>query len=437
MNNSASDKLITQRFVTEFNCIGPDCPVNCCQNWSILLEKKAFLGIKKLYNNIPGSKRLTSSLKKDKKTKNDHEYGIIKLDKDGLCPFLNTDGLCDIHGRFGSEKLGFACRDFPRSVTENDDSTELSISLACPEAARLCLTMENATDFIEVGTDHIRDMSGQKSQLKTTEFSPNNVRWRNEIRQVMLSIIDADQYSIDERLYLMLYFSNDVSKSLGTKKDRISIEQELIGAIDNISAPLVHPELVKQFKSMPYDPGPFIVTVSSMIGFKKTRNLILEKYLSDNLTPVIAGFDMSKVDDPQINDIKSIFQIVSDRKTVFLKLNNPLDDYFYKVICHYLFQNSITNASSLLNYMRKMLILINVIYFLFYINDKLTAIVDGTITASDEVHNAIETALIEAVHMGQRSLTHQNSFTMKIIDDILDEHGFNQLDRLSMLAKSN
>ena len=56
------------------------------------------------------------------------------------CAFLNDENLCDLYKELGPDSLCDTCRLYPRHTEEYEGLRELSLSLSCPEAARLILT---------------------------------------------------------------------------------------------------------------------------------------------------------------------------------------------------------------------------------------------------------------------------------------------------------
>ncbi|WP_363315235.1 flagellin lysine-N-methylase [uncultured Clostridium sp.] len=53
------------------------------------------------------------------------------------CAFLNEEDLCDLYKALGPDALCDTCRLYPRHTEEYEGLRELSLSLSCPEAARI------------------------------------------------------------------------------------------------------------------------------------------------------------------------------------------------------------------------------------------------------------------------------------------------------------
>ena len=60
------------------------------------------------------------------------------------CAFLNDENLCDLYKELGPDSLCDTCRLYPRHTEEYEGLRELSLSLSCPEAARIILSCKEA-----------------------------------------------------------------------------------------------------------------------------------------------------------------------------------------------------------------------------------------------------------------------------------------------------
>ena len=79
----------------------------------------------------------------------DIDYGKVKL-KDGIrCPFLDEKNYCIIHSKLGEEYLSNGCTSFPRITNIIDGCYEMSLDVACPEAAKIILLKEEGIEFVE------------------------------------------------------------------------------------------------------------------------------------------------------------------------------------------------------------------------------------------------------------------------------------------------
>lgn len=124
-------------YYKDFSCIAGECPDSCCRKWEIVIDDETLTKYKAL-NDSFGNRILSEII-----TDSDGDK-CFRLNN-GNCPFLNKDGLCDIHIGLGEEFTSEICRNHPRFIEEYDGFTEISLSLSCPEANRIILSDNKAS----------------------------------------------------------------------------------------------------------------------------------------------------------------------------------------------------------------------------------------------------------------------------------------------------
>lgn len=148
--------MLIPKYVSRFQCIGPQCEDNCCTGWAVSLDKKTY----KLYRNSRHKvlvERFSYVLERSKKD-DVNDYARIKLSQPSReCPFLE-EKLCAIHRELGAEGLSNTCFDYPRRTWRISGNLQQALLLSCPEAARLALLDADAFDFIQVPLS-VRDQS--------------------------------------------------------------------------------------------------------------------------------------------------------------------------------------------------------------------------------------------------------------------------------------
>lgn len=134
------------QYVNKFSCLGSKCPETCCHGMMIDIDKETHSKYQKV--KIEGIKNIPNLLqKKDNPT--DKHFSSIKLKKDGHCSFLGNDGLCSIQKKYGENYLSHTCYTFPRKNINFKENKLVTLSVACPEAARLCLSNKNSMEIYE------------------------------------------------------------------------------------------------------------------------------------------------------------------------------------------------------------------------------------------------------------------------------------------------
>lgn len=133
-------------YYEDFVCIADKCPATCCAGWQIVIDQESL----EKYSEEKGAfgNRLKNSV--------DWAEGVF-YQYDRKCAFLNEENLCDLYAQLGSDALCETCRRYPRHVEEYEDSRELSLSLSCPEAARMIVDFEEKVTFLEEESSEVDD----------------------------------------------------------------------------------------------------------------------------------------------------------------------------------------------------------------------------------------------------------------------------------------
>ena len=124
-------------YYKEFSCIAGACPDTCCAGWQIMIDEKSL----KKYKKFKGTFR--------NRLHNDIDWSEQAFRQyDRRCAFLNEENLCDIYSEAGPDMLCDTCRKYPRHIEEFEGLREYSLSLSCPEAARIFLSHKNKISFV-------------------------------------------------------------------------------------------------------------------------------------------------------------------------------------------------------------------------------------------------------------------------------------------------
>lgn len=203
-------KKVYPSYFEEFKCIGGECSDSCCIGWNIDIDKITFRKyfkvqdqeMKKMFQkNVQNNERCSSE---------DIDYGIVKLKKDKRCPFLDEKNYCVIHSNLGEDYLSNVCTCFPRVTNKIDETYEMSLDVACPEAARLILLREEGINFIgkeEPLGKHI--ISAQiDTKLKAVQKTP--LKYFKEVRDFCINIIQNREFNLNERLYILGDFISNI-----------------------------------------------------------------------------------------------------------------------------------------------------------------------------------------------------------------------------------
>ncbi|MBR3768426.1 MAG: flagellin lysine-N-methylase [Clostridia bacterium] len=175
-------------YYNSFNCIADKCEDTCCAKWEIVIDDKTAEKYEKLENKT--GDRIRSFLLTDA------DGDICFQLQNGKCPFLNENGLCNIHIELGIQFTSEICRTHPRFVEEYDGFTEVSLSLSCPEANRIIMNTPVRAD-----TYPTPDYNGEDEVLQQLVISRRNILEYaddfNKLTEALLNTAADDQLDID------------------------------------------------------------------------------------------------------------------------------------------------------------------------------------------------------------------------------------------------
>lgn len=177
-------KIYVPDYYENFHCISRECKHSCCIGWEIDVDKSTLEKYKNLNNDF--GNYICSNINY---TVDDSS---IILDEKEKCPFLNEDKLCELILNLGEDYLCQICKDHPRYRNFYTDRIEMGIGLCCEEAARIILSQDSPFSLKLYDDDGIIS----KSLEEESEFY--------NIRDCILGIIQNRQYSIEERVNILV-----------------------------------------------------------------------------------------------------------------------------------------------------------------------------------------------------------------------------------------
>ena len=127
-------KIYLPLYYKDFKCIAERCRHSCCIGWKIAVDEATL----ERYEGLPDGKSILRNI----------QNGEITLCRDGRCPFLRPDGLCQIIADYGEDFTSEVCREHPRFYHRVGKRIEGGIGASCEEAARIVLSSDSYTDFV-------------------------------------------------------------------------------------------------------------------------------------------------------------------------------------------------------------------------------------------------------------------------------------------------
>lgn len=168
-------------YYKQFSCIADKCPDTCCGKWQIVIDDDSL----EKYEDYNGEYR------DELRRKVNWKEGVFRHGRSGKCAFLRDDMLCDLYIHMGKESLCTTCREYPRHTEEFENVREISLSISCPEVARILMNITDKVTFVteEDDEDEVFD--------DFDYFLYSNLE---DIREAILNVIQDRSVDIRSRI---------------------------------------------------------------------------------------------------------------------------------------------------------------------------------------------------------------------------------------------
>jgi len=196
-------------YIKEFSCIGAACEDTCCSGWKVNIDEETYKKYKKV-RNFDIKSKLEKNITRNRSNPTRNNVAKMKMEK-GNCSFLSKEGWCDIQSKLGEDYLCNTCAVYPRRNNKVNEVIEQSLTISCPEAARLVLLKESGLNF-EQGQKEvtIRELT---SIINTS--SEKIIHWTdlfNEYRYITIFILQNRKYTLEERLLILGMLYNELEE---------------------------------------------------------------------------------------------------------------------------------------------------------------------------------------------------------------------------------
>ena len=203
--------VLIPQYLNKFNCIGDRCEDNCCYGWSVAIDKKTYEKYRKVLDKDLKA-LLDKNIKRNRTNPSEENYAKIKLDENGLCPFLNENKLCNIHEKLSYQYLSRVCTTYPRETNHVDNTYEKAAIFSCPEVSRIALLDKQRMEFDEIEDDDKANVVKYSIETKGVKNirKPSLYFW--DLRIFSISLIQNRNYKLWERLIILGLFMKKVSE---------------------------------------------------------------------------------------------------------------------------------------------------------------------------------------------------------------------------------
>ena len=180
-------------YYKEFSCTADQCEDTCCAGWQIVVDRKAL----NRYRHVSGV------FKKDLRRGINWKEGTFRQSTEKRCAFLDEDNLCRMYKNLGEKSLCRTCRLYPRHIEEFENVREITLSVSCPEVAKLLLEKEEPVCFLSY------EKEGEETY---EEFDYLLYSMLADAREVMIRIAQNRDKPLGERILLVLGLAHDIER---------------------------------------------------------------------------------------------------------------------------------------------------------------------------------------------------------------------------------
>lgn len=180
--DDVSLKWMAPQDYSAFSCIADRCTHSCCAGWEIDIDQESL----QRYRSLKGEwkERMEACIEEA-----EDGTACFRLAEKERCPFLQSDGLCELILHFGEDMLCQICTDHPRFRNFYADRTEIGLGLCCEEAARQTLARKEPMRLVAIEDDGM--------ECETDPEEQAFLQWRNS----RLSLAQNRKIPIRQRIH--------------------------------------------------------------------------------------------------------------------------------------------------------------------------------------------------------------------------------------------
>jgi len=183
---------VRPEYYDKFKCVADRCEATCCAGWQIVIDEEALAR----YRSEPGE--YGEVLRK----RIDFAEGVFVQDCHKRCAFLKENNLCEMYERLGEESLCVTCANYPRHIEEFENLREITLTISCPEVARILLEQKEPVKFWE------EEIEEEEEEFE--DFDPFFFSYLEDARQIMLSILQNRKLSVAVRIFLVYKMAEEM-----------------------------------------------------------------------------------------------------------------------------------------------------------------------------------------------------------------------------------
>lgn len=199
-------------YYKEFHCIADKCEDTCCAGWQIVIDEKSLAKYKQM---LTGKKFSANNERKQGDFRGkmlrsvNWMNGTFRQDRERRCAFLNENNLCDLYTYQGEKSLCRTCKNYPRHIEEFEGLREITLSVSCPEVARILMERKAPVKFLSYEKEGEEEME---------DFDPFLFSVLEDARSQMIQILQNREISMEQRAALVMGMAHDMQRRINSQK---------------------------------------------------------------------------------------------------------------------------------------------------------------------------------------------------------------------------
>jgi len=412
-------ETITFHYLNQFQCLGAQCSDHCCGGWRVALQREAYDRLQQAMTEEDAERARFSQYVRvcEASDATAERYAMIELREDGNCPFLDADGLCHIHRRYGEDFLPDTCGNYPRERCIVGAKVLMGAAISCPEVARLCLSAEDATELVSLHSQHQRVFA--KTVIRSTSGDPYEQHFEF-IHHIMHSLLGIGAFPLDSRLALLVEFAHCTDSFFHRGTTRFG-EQLLSDAVDALANPQqlrqIHDNMIRFIPSRPSVLALIRRLLESPTMLQRAR---LRQLYAEIVTG--SGGQAASTDD-ELHQ-----RYVAGRDAWQGHFGKELDRMFGNYARNYLLAEAYTGSQNLTEYVGKLLLRIAALRFLLFSQPASPHALDGN------PGSALENTAVRTFQVFSRGIDHNQRFLADLPTLLQEQDGLGLTGALNLIA---
>lgn len=342
-------KLLKPYYYDEFKCIGDKCISHCCKDWKITIDKETY----NYYQSVP--EPFGDQLRQNIST--DENVHYFKLNEDKTCPFLNEKRLCNIFIELGEKRMCSTCKTYPRSSKVRADVIEQTLTLSCPEVARMLIESSEPIDFCFVD-----DVTSSIHEQPVDDLLFNFLL---KARACSIDIMQMRNFTLWERQLLLVIFSNKI---------QVCIDNKQYSDIDTLVNKFSDPKFLSLY----------VVELERLKSLDDSSYIFTNNFITKTMLPFLKrNLYMKKIFERQILNIDqmTLYDFLVKYSAEFNKYMNDKSHMYENYYVHTLFRYYMDalNDKSVI----KQVIFTNIGYLIIHIFQMISWVDSGKILTSE------------------------------------------------------